>query len=262
MQERAQAELRAAYSQALAALRSGRAASAERQLRDIQAKAPGDVNSLRLLGVALLDQDKIPAAVEILERVAAAAPQFLPARTDLARAYRSAGRLPEAREELQRVIAAAPTLQAAWLAYGDVLVDLEKYADARLAYERARLTDPLCAPHRGGDRRPGGRGPQDGRAHLSRHIKDGSQPCGGGVRSGGNLADRQPRRRCRAPAAACPQAVSPPAAGVARPVPGHGRARAASRGRGRDSPSFEDRAGKPEELGVIGNGVHPSHAPG
>ena len=127
MEERAQAELRAAYSQALAALRSGRAATAERQLRAIQAKAPGDVNSLRLLGVALLDQDKIPAAIEILERVVAAAPQFSPARTDLARAYRSAGRLQAAREELQRVVAAAPALQAAWLAYGDVLVDLEKY---------------------------------------------------------------------------------------------------------------------------------------
>jgi tetratricopeptide (TPR) repeat protein len=144
VEERSQAELRAAYSQALAALRSGRAATAERQLRDIQARAPGDVNSLRLLGVALLDQDKIPAAVEALERVVAAAPQFLPARTDLARAYRGAGRLQAAREELQRVVAAAPAMQAAWLAYGDVLVDLEKYADARMAYERARLTDPFA----------------------------------------------------------------------------------------------------------------------
>ncbi|MGB6306481.1 MAG: sulfotransferase, partial [Steroidobacteraceae bacterium] len=41
-----------------------------------------------------------------------------------------------------RVVAAAPGLEAAWLAYGDVLVDLEKYTDARFAYERARLTDP------------------------------------------------------------------------------------------------------------------------
>jgi len=134
--------MRAAYGQALAALRAGRARTAERQLRAIQAVAPGEVNSLRLLGVALLAQDRVPSAIETLERAVAAAPQFLQARTDLARAYRGAGRLNEAREELQRVVAAAPALQSAWLAYGDVLVDLEKYPDARVAYERARQTDP------------------------------------------------------------------------------------------------------------------------
>src|SRR5208282_5523081 len=41
-----------------------------------------------------------------------------------------------------RIVAAAPGLESAWLAYGDVLVDLEKYPDARVAYERARLADP------------------------------------------------------------------------------------------------------------------------
>jgi len=105
-------------------------------------RAPGDVNSLRLLGVALLDQDKVTAAVETLERVAAASPNFWHARADLARAYRRGGRLEQARAELQRVVAAAPTLELAWLAYGDVLVDLEKYPDARVAYDRSRACDP------------------------------------------------------------------------------------------------------------------------
>jgi tetratricopeptide (TPR) repeat protein len=144
MEDRSQAGFRAAYAQALTALRAGRAETAERQLRAIQAAAPGEVNSLRLLGVALLDQDKVPLAIETLERAVAAAPQFWHARTDLARAYRSAGRLEAAREELRRVVAAAPGLDAAWLAYGDVLVDLEKYPDAKLAYERARLADRQC----------------------------------------------------------------------------------------------------------------------
>jgi predicted Zn-dependent protease len=143
-EEQAQAKLRAAYSQALGALRMGHAETAERQLRAIQAAAPGDVNSLRLLGAALLAQDKVAMAIEILERAVAAAPNFWLARTDLARAYRADGRLEAARDELRQVVAAAPGLDAAWLAYGDVLVDLEKYPDARLAYERARLTDPQC----------------------------------------------------------------------------------------------------------------------
>jgi tetratricopeptide (TPR) repeat protein len=140
--EEAQAQLRAAFAEALANVRLGRAATAERQLRAIQAAAPGDVNSLRLLGVALLDQDKLAAAIDALERTVATAPTFWLARADLARAWRKAGRLEAAREELRAVVAAAPALEAAWLAYGDVLVDLEKYADARVAYERARLADP------------------------------------------------------------------------------------------------------------------------
>jgi tetratricopeptide (TPR) repeat protein len=142
MESRSQAKRRAAYSHALTALRLGSAATAEQELRAIQAEAPGEVNSLRLLGVALLDQDKVPAAMETLERAVAAAPRFWAARTDLARAYRSAGRLEAAREELRQVVAAAPALEAAWLAYGDVLVELEKYPDARVAYERARRCDP------------------------------------------------------------------------------------------------------------------------
>jgi tetratricopeptide (TPR) repeat protein len=144
MEQQAQAKLRRAYSEAWSALRAGRAATAERQLRAIQANAPGDINSLRLLGVALLDQEKVSAAVETLERTVSAAPNFWHARTDLARAYRAAGRLEAARVELQRVVAAAPTLDAAWLAYGDVLVDLQKYPDARVAYGHARRCDPYA----------------------------------------------------------------------------------------------------------------------
>jgi protein O-GlcNAc transferase len=140
--EQSQARLRAAYAQALATLRAGRAVSAEQQLRAIQAVAPGDVNSLRLLGVALLVQDKVPPAIEVLEGVVASAPGFLPARADLARAYRQDGRLEAAREEIRKVVTAGPGLDTAWLAYGDILVDLEKYPDATVAYERARLADP------------------------------------------------------------------------------------------------------------------------
>jgi tetratricopeptide (TPR) repeat protein len=144
MDDRSQAGMRAAYSAALAALRTGRAESAERQLLAIQAAAPGEVNSLRLLGLALLAQGKLEPAVEALERAVAAAPDFPHARTDLARAYREAGRLGAARQELQRVLKQAPALDSAWLAYGDVLVDLEKFADARFAFEQARRLDPHC----------------------------------------------------------------------------------------------------------------------
>jgi tetratricopeptide (TPR) repeat protein len=128
--------------QAHAALRAGRAATAERWLRALVARRPGEVNTLWLLGVALLDQGRLEESVGTLERVRQAAPDFASARVDLARAYRRAGRAGEAREEVRRVLERIPEHHRAWMAYGDALVDLGQYADARVAFERARLTDP------------------------------------------------------------------------------------------------------------------------
>jgi tetratricopeptide (TPR) repeat protein len=128
--------------QANAALRAGRAATAERALRALEARVPGEVNCLWLLGAALLAQDKIAESIATLERVLARVPEFAPARVDLARALRHDGRTARAREEVRRVLEKRPNHHLAWLAYGDVLVDLEQYADARVAFERARQSDP------------------------------------------------------------------------------------------------------------------------
>src|ERR1700730_16582070 len=124
------------------ALRAGQAASAERALRALLTQCPGEVNCLWLLGAALLDQGKIPESIATLERVLESAPDFAHARVDLARAYRRDGRAAPAREEVRRVLEKMPQHHRAWLAYGDALVDLGQYADAQLAFERARLTDP------------------------------------------------------------------------------------------------------------------------
>ena len=128
-----------------ALLRAGRAASAEGALRALEASRPGEVNCLWLLGVALLDQEKSSASIEALERALSAAPEFHEARVDLARGCRRAGRADQAREEVRRVLQVLPHHHRAWLAYGDALVDLEKYQDAAVAFERARLTDPQRA---------------------------------------------------------------------------------------------------------------------
>ena len=128
--------------QAHATLRAGRAASAERGLRALAAQFPGEVNCLWLLGVAQLDQNKVHESIATLEGLLSRVPDFAQARVDLARAYRRAGHTAQAREEVRRVLETMPHHHLAWLAYGDVLVDLEQYADARLAFERARLTDP------------------------------------------------------------------------------------------------------------------------
>ena len=142
MQDPASAEIRDARARALAALRLGRARTAEAEARAIQAKAPGEVQSLWILGAALLHQDRTAEAIDPLERVVAAAPRFWAARTDLARAHRAEGRCDLAQRELKQVLAEAPAFEAAWRAYGDTWVDLEKYPEARAAYERARQCDP------------------------------------------------------------------------------------------------------------------------
>jgi tetratricopeptide (TPR) repeat protein len=128
-----------------AALRAGRAATAERLLRALEAQYPGEVNCQWLLGVALLDQDKVAESLACLESALARAPEFAAARVDLARAYRRAGRAAQAREEVRRVLETMPHHHRAWLAYGDVLVDLDQCREAAVAFERARLTDPYRA---------------------------------------------------------------------------------------------------------------------
>src|ERR1700730_3757730 len=140
-----QAVFEESLRRAHAALRTGQAASAEAWLRGLEAQRPGEVNCLWLLGAALLDQDKIEESIATLERALSTAPDFAHARVDLARAYRRDGRAAQAREEVRRVLEKMPHHHRAWLAYGDVLVDLGKHADARIAFERARLTDPRRA---------------------------------------------------------------------------------------------------------------------
>jgi tetratricopeptide (TPR) repeat protein len=127
---------------ASAILRAGHAATAETVLRQLAAEKPQDANAAWLLAVALLEQGKSAASIELLESLLSRMPDFWHARVDLARAYRSTGRAAEARAELRQVLEAAPRHHRAWLAYGDTLVDLGQYEDARVAFERARLTDP------------------------------------------------------------------------------------------------------------------------
>jgi tetratricopeptide (TPR) repeat protein len=137
-----QATFAQSLAQAHAALRAGRAVTAEGWLRALGAQVPGELNCLWLLGAALLDQNKIPESIATLEGVLGRAPDFAHARVDLARAYRCDGRTAQAREEVRRVLEKMPHHHLAWFAYGDALVELEQYADARVAFERARLTDP------------------------------------------------------------------------------------------------------------------------
>jgi tetratricopeptide (TPR) repeat protein len=126
---------------AQAALHLGQAASAERLLRALSLERAAEPRCEWLLAVALLDQDKVAESIAILERLLGRKPDLSEARVDLARAYRRAGRAGEARSTVRQVLEREPHHSRAWLAYADALVELGQYEDARVAYERARLTD-------------------------------------------------------------------------------------------------------------------------
>ena len=134
--------LKEGLRQAHAALRAGQAATAERRLRSLEQQFPGEINCLWLLGATLLDQGRAAEARALLETVLGRAPDFGEARIDLARACRAGHQAARAREEIRQVLSVTPQHHRAWLAYGDVLVDLEQYADAAVAFNRATLTDP------------------------------------------------------------------------------------------------------------------------
>jgi predicted Zn-dependent protease len=129
---------------ALRDLRAGNARAAERRLRALQSAAPGEIESLHLLGVALLLQENVAAALDTLEHVVRAAPDCLTARIDLARAYRKAQRTEAAYDELREVLRRDASLHLGWFALGDVLVDLGRPADARQAFRRAHVSDPFA----------------------------------------------------------------------------------------------------------------------
>src|SRR5258708_21665419 len=139
---RPQAAFEESLRQAHAALRAGRAATAERRLRTLQAQFPGEPNCLWLLGAALLEQNKIPESIATLEALLTRVPDFAQARVDLARAYRSDGRAARAREEVRRVVRKIPHHHPPWPAYGGVPFDLRQHAGPRPALPRARPTDP------------------------------------------------------------------------------------------------------------------------
>src|SRR5258706_4634253 len=115
--------------QAPAALRAGRAATAERSLRALEAQSPGQPNCRWLLGVALLEQDKIPESIATLAELIIRVPDFAQARVDLARAYRSGGFAARAREEVRRGLEENPHHPLAMVSYGGCVLGLDPHAD-------------------------------------------------------------------------------------------------------------------------------------
>jgi tetratricopeptide (TPR) repeat protein len=130
------------YQRALQLLERGDARGAEAELRGIQKRWPGEVNSQRVLGVALLAQGQNSAGIACLEAAIKAAPDFAHAKVDLALAYRGQGMLEPALRLLREALEKDATLHDAWRSYADLLVNLGDAAAANCAYQKFIDTDP------------------------------------------------------------------------------------------------------------------------
>jgi predicted Zn-dependent protease len=130
-----------AYARALQILERGDASAAERELREIQRRWPGEVNSQRVLGLSLLAQGSNAEGIGLLEAVLAAAPDFAHVMVDLARAYRAQGRLQSAAALLRKALEQDATLHEGWRLLGDLLVNLGDFSGANRAYQKFIDTD-------------------------------------------------------------------------------------------------------------------------
>ena len=134
-------EFRESYHRALQLLERGDARAAEVELRRLQQRWPGEVNSQRVLGVALLAQGQNSAGIACLEAAIKAAPDFTHAKMDLALAYRAQGMLEAAMHLLREALEQDATLHEAWSSYGDLMVNLGDFAAANRAYQKFIDTD-------------------------------------------------------------------------------------------------------------------------
>jgi tetratricopeptide (TPR) repeat protein len=137
-------EFQQAYGGALALLERGDARAAERELRSMQERWPGEVNSQRVLGLALLAQGSSIEGIRMLEAVIAAAPDFAHAMLDLARAYRAQGRLQAAAALLRKALDLDKSLHEGWRLFADLSVNIGDFDAARLAYQKFIDTDPYA----------------------------------------------------------------------------------------------------------------------
>jgi tetratricopeptide (TPR) repeat protein len=134
-------EFQQAYGAALALLERGDARAAERELRRMQERWPGEVNSQRVLGLSLLAQGSSIEGIRLLEAVVAAAPDFAHAMLDLARAYRAQGHLQPAAALLRKALDIDGSLHEGWRLFGDLSVNIGDLDAAKHAYRQFIDTD-------------------------------------------------------------------------------------------------------------------------
>ena len=105
-------------------------------------KKPDDVDTLHLLGVAMLERGHPDRAIQLISRALSRSPEFAHAHANLGNAYRAAGRPEDAGASYRRAIALQPDFAAAHNNLGLVLYEKGDFAAALASCQRAVELDP------------------------------------------------------------------------------------------------------------------------
>ncbi len=133
---------RASFQQAIDALRSGDAATAERMARAALAQFPGEPNFLAVLGSALNRLQRAAEAEAVLRQALAADPDYAKAHEALALALLAQKRPAEAVPALRRALALNPALTSARVALGQALLAAGEEQAATDAFDELMRTHP------------------------------------------------------------------------------------------------------------------------
>lgn len=145
-----------AYANALAWCRAGRYADAERELRAHVASAPGDVQALQLLGIALASLGRAADSLAVFEQALALRPESVPLMQNRAQALMKMGRLDEARAQAEAILAVDPDFPAALQILGTALAARRDREGAIHAFQRAlprQAAPEMTGPERAQQRR-------------------------------------------------------------------------------------------------------------
>jgi tetratricopeptide (TPR) repeat protein len=124
-------------------LRNNEPVLASEQLTEILKSVPGEVNSMRMLGVSLVLQGRLDEAITQLQAVIHKVPDFAMAYDDLGGALAAAGNFEEAEKSLRRALKLDPKLTNAWQRLGDLLVKQGRGEEADAAYRHVLKSDPV-----------------------------------------------------------------------------------------------------------------------
>ena len=128
---------RGVFERAMRLLHGDEAEAAAKTCREGLAQAPGNVDLLTLLGVALLDCRRPREALEPLQQAVARAPRFARARENLGQALLQTGQLDEAVSELQEAARLDPGSDSARMKLGYALAALGSGEEADVIFEEA-----------------------------------------------------------------------------------------------------------------------------
>ena len=129
-------------------MQSGDFAGAEAACRAITSAQPTHADALYLLGLALLQQNRVPEAAQWLERAAPLLPNAAEVHANLGHALRLLGRHDDAAAALERAISLRPNYPLAMNNLGTVRRAQGRPADAIACYQKALSLQPNLLPAR------------------------------------------------------------------------------------------------------------------